>query len=336
MSQRSRNWCFTLNNYTLADVHEVDDWTYTYMVIGLEVGDEKKTPHLQGYVEFANARWAGSVHEHFDGRAHWEIRKGTAQQAADYCKKDGRFKEHGRMGPGQGARSDLRAIGEAIMDGETLASVAREYPGTFIKFHKGFAALKHVSLQHRTDIPHVTWLWGAAGTGKTRTATENHESFYIKDGSHWWDGYEQQEAVVLDDFDGNHCDYRDFLRLLDRYPYQGQVKGGYVPVNSPYIYITCEHPPTMFWTGNELAQVTRRICEVIEVKGDEYHPAEHATERAAFWAEPEQPETTEDRVTHHELPEFTGTNDDVEDDEYPLPDLEEPEDEDVTEAESDD
>lgn len=77
----------------------------------------------------------------------------------------------------------------------------------------------------------------------------------------WWDGYEQQEAIIIDDFDGK-WPYRDLLRLLDRYPYQGQYKGGYVKINSPYIYITCEYSPSFFWRGNEFAQIHRRLSEI--------------------------------------------------------------------------
>jgi len=55
------------------------------------------------------------------------------------------------------------------------------------------------------------------------------------------------------------------LRLLDKYPYQGQIKGGYVKINSNII-ITCEFPPEYFWKGNELAQITRRINKIFEKK----------------------------------------------------------------------
>jgi hypothetical protein len=63
---------------------------------------------------------------------------------------------------------------------------------------------------------------------------------------------------VIDDFDGK-WPYRDLLRLLDRYVYQGQIKGGYVHINSDYIIITCEHRPEEYWSGNELTQVRRRL-----------------------------------------------------------------------------
>lgn len=317
--QRSRNWCFTLNNYTVDDLHEIDQWTFAYLVVGREIGDEKKTPHLQGYVEFANAHKGAAVRQGFGGRGHWEPRRGTAPQASDYCKKEGTFMELGVMGR-QGRRTDLNEIGEAIMSGDSIADVAADHPGTYIKFHKGIAALKSVTYSHRTEPPHVTWLWGEAGTGKTRTAVEHSpNSFYIKDGTQWWDGYNQEDVIVIDDFEPCKWPYRDFLRLLDRYPYQGQVKGGYVAVNSPHIFITCEHPPTSYWTGNELAQVARRITDLKQITGVEDHaPAAVAEQKT-------------ERITHHPLPDFiepgdnwpTDDNIDDADIDYDLPELEE-------------
>ena len=52
-----------------------------------------------------------------------------------------------------------------------------------------------------------------------------------------WDGYKQQEAIIIDDFD-NTIPYRTLLRMLDRY---GQVNDGYEKLKSNqqsiYIYI---------------------------------------------------------------------------------------------------
>ena len=50
---RTRNVCFTLNNYTTADIDKGVEFgtnKCTYLVYGEEIG-ELGTPHLQGYLE---------------------------------------------------------------------------------------------------------------------------------------------------------------------------------------------------------------------------------------------------------------------------------------------
>jgi len=291
---RVRNWCFTLNNYTPSEEIAIKTWSgpnTSYIVFGQEVGEEKGTPHLQGYLEFENAHRGSALKKLFSGRISWRARLGTAHQASTYCKKGeqptAEWNESKEFGPNfgknavvfeqgtmsaQGKRSDLNDVGQAVLAGETMREIATTYPSTFIKYHKGIQALKQAAdgifdFEDRTTKPKVVWRWGATGVGKTRTARDAHKSFYIKDGTHWWDGYKQQEAIIIDDFDGK-WPYRDLLRLLDYGPYQGQFKGGYVKINSPYIYITCEYPPETAFRNIEgdISQVLRRIDQVIHVE----------------------------------------------------------------------
>lgn len=259
-----RNLCFTWNNYTPASHEDLvkNLPPYTYLIIGEEVG-ESGTPHLQGYVEFKSPTRFARLKEKFN-QIHWEKRKGTSQQASDYCKKDGKFKEYGTA-TDQGKRTDLESISEEIVNGASLEQIASLYPHYYVRYFRGFQALQSSLSKHREGPPEVHWRWGKAGVGKTRYCVEKHPSHYIKDASQWWDGYCQQEAIIIDDFDGVKYSYRDLLRLLDRYHIQVQVKGTYVKINSPYIYITCEHPPESFWEGNMLDQVKRRLTSITEV-----------------------------------------------------------------------
>jgi len=119
-------------------------------------------------------------------------------------------------------------------------------------------------MTHRTEMPIVTWIWGESGAGKTRKATEMGKSFYMKDETIWWDNYEQEECIVIDDYswDGSEDSFRRLLRICDRYKLQGQTKGGYVKINSKYICITCEYPPDHYWHGSKLQQIMRRLANV--------------------------------------------------------------------------
>lgn len=262
IAKNARNCVFTLNNYTEEEYNAVLNWDCKYLIVGKEVG-EQNTPHLQGYVEWLHAKKFTSL-KNLNPRIHWEKRRGTAKEASDYCKKEGYFYEKGTISC-QGKRSDLEDVAEMVEQKVSLKEIAQTFPTTYIKYHKGIEKLINIFYEDRNEKPYVHWRWGKTGTGKTYGAVQAHPSHYIKDGTKWWDGYEQQEAIIIDDFDGK-WDYRNFLRLLDKYKYQGETKFGYVKINSPYIYITCEHPPSHFWDDTELSQILRRIDKIVEVK----------------------------------------------------------------------
>lgn len=94
-SYRCRKWVFTLNNYTETDVVSVQlylNGSALKWIFGREVGKEG-TPHLQGYMEFKNAKdWCTIINlcEPFS-RAFSSKAKGTLEQNYDYTSKQGDF-----------------------------------------------------------------------------------------------------------------------------------------------------------------------------------------------------------------------------------------------------
>lgn len=257
---RSRNWCYTLNNYTEEELKGLKDIDCKYHVLGEEVG-EKGTKHIQGYIEFANAISFESIKSKLF-RAHIEKRLGSSKQASDYCKKENKFVEIGIRSV-QGDRTDIKTIMDKIKDKEFSID---DHPNEYARYHVMIDKLITRSYLPRSNPPEVYWFYGESGAGKTRTAVELYgvTNCYMKDSSKWWDGYQQQHCIVIDDFMPKDCEeqYRDMLRLLDRYPYQGQVKGGYIHIDSPVIIITCEYEPSYLYTQTKLTQMLRRLKEV--------------------------------------------------------------------------
>jgi len=256
---RFRNWCFTLNNYDEQEYEELWNIKCRYLIIGKEIG-ETGTPHLQGYIEFDNGKTL-SVVKRINPRIHWENRRGTSKQASDYCKKDNNFKEQGMM-TSQGHRTDLDEVTSLILDKDFNPL---EHASTYVKYHGGLDKLIGLTYPPRSSKPMVHWLHGRAGTGKTRYVIDKYTDVYIKDHTKWWNGYKQQEVILIDDFDSHLWEFRVLLLVLDRYPYQGEYKGGYINVNSPIIFVTCEFHPRYYWKDNELAQVTRRLDSITEL-----------------------------------------------------------------------
>lgn len=290
----ARNCVFTLNNYTDADIKAINAWECKYLIYGRETG-EGGTKHLQGYVEWKRPKEWQTL-KNLCSRIHWETRKGTQQQAIDYCKKGtqthAEWAEAGAAGPnfGKGAeiyeggtkaapgrRTDLQEVAEMALKKTPIAEIAANHPTQYLLYSKGIEKLIESQYKPREAAPYVEWRWGPAGRGKSEEPALRHkDSYYIKDATMWWPNYSQQEAIIIDDFDGK-WPFRDLLRLLDQYPYQGQTKGGYVHINSPYIYITCEFPPSHWWgpmsasgmgSKNELDQIIRRIDKIVECTYD--------------------------------------------------------------------
>ncbi|UYD39139.1 MAG: replication associated protein [Wigfec virus K19_691] len=264
----NKSWTFTLNNYTDTEINILDNIEVNYIIYGKEVG-ENNTPHLQGFITFKKANRLSALKKILP-RAHWE--KAISSEAAiNYCMKEGNFtKRDNRV---QGKRNDLSDMVSTIRLSGLKRAVC-EHPETFIKHHSGaekFARYTH-TLQERTP-PTVYWLYGETGAGKTRYVFDQHKDLWVSSADlKWFDGYHGQEAALLDDFRPEHISFSLLLRLLDRYPIQLPVKGGFTDWTPLHIYITAPvKPQLMFTSSNEdLEQLLRRINHIVEVTKENY------------------------------------------------------------------
>lgn len=145
MSVQSRRFCFTLNNYTDAEVAQLRTQCahnrIVYAVFGKEIAPTTGTPHLQGFLIFARQQRRTAVLRLFGQRLHLEATRGTSQQARDYCKKDGNFEEFGTFPESHGRRTDLEEAvawaDEFHADNKrciTLRDVALAHPTIAIKY----------------------------------------------------------------------------------------------------------------------------------------------------------------------------------------------------------
>lgn len=313
---KSKWWCFTWNNYPDNAVQRIREYLEPISIFGLyqpEIG-ETGTKHLQGAFCLAGkegrtmaglkARIFGSTSIHLETKSL----RSTTEQWVDYCRKEstrdstasfgcrefGSFAAlpaHGK----QGSRTDLSTFCARLAEGQTLRACTEQDPGTFVKYHRGFAALSAVQCAPRMydgafHAPSVHWFWGPAGSGKTRLAYEegskgNESSdadpsriFWKQPDTKWWDGYEQEPVLIMDDYRGSWFSVSYLLRLLDGYPFQVEIKGGSIAFNTGIIYITCPHPPEVVYANlkdadeGKYKQIQRRITEIREFKGERVIP----------------------------------------------------------------
>jgi len=281
--RRANRWCFTINFKSRENAWEGEKLPpigppVRYRIYQVETGDTG-TVHFQGYLECKPASTLAELKRlcGFD-RAHFERARGTREENAAYCSK-----EEGRVaGPyiegnpisQQGKRSDLLRLKAVIDGGGRDRDLADESFGSYIRYHKGLDRYRNVVYGDRKDKPLVLVYFGPAGSGKTRRASEAcSEETYFKNPNRWWDGYQGEKVVVWDDFSGEQISFRELLRIIDRYPYRGEVKGGFVNVNPDVIIFTADCHPKDWYPEHSCPyeQLGRRIDFIVRF---DYQPGE--------------------------------------------------------------
>lgn len=260
-----RNCVFTLNNYTTNDVETIKLWECKYLVFGFEVG-EKGTPHLQGYVEWNSSTRLTTLKKK-NAKIHWEERKGTAEQAATYCKKDNNFFEKGTISK-QGARSDIKDVVAEVMAGKRVDEICLERPEFYHQYGRTLTKVEDLMLRQkfRTAMTTCDWIYGSTGIGKSHAAFKNFhpDTHYVwKDDGGWQDGYTQQETVIINDFRGT-IPYNELLQMIDKWPYSLRRRNREpMPFTSKHIIITSSLKPEEVYKQrhqkDDIAQLLRRV-----------------------------------------------------------------------------
>lgn len=260
---RARNYCFTVNkdpvkffkHWEACDLPSL----VQFIVFQQEVAPETGHLHVQGYVQLTKALSLKQVQVLLRSRCHLEKANGSMGQNVAYCTKvdsrlDGTEPVQRGAPKEPGRRTDLEALAERVVAvGAVTSDLAREHPSAFVRNYRGLQALARItSPPMPRSAPRVVYLYGAPGCGKSRLAHLMWPNAYCctdqKEG--WFDGYNNESCVIFDDFEGNFP-LRPMLKLLDYYPLQLPVKGGFVPVVARTFVFTSNVDPLACYCNSE-------------------------------------------------------------------------------------
>lgn len=248
---RARRWCYTLNNYTpdeLAQLHrEFDTGIH---VVGKEVG-ESGTPHLQGYVEFKNARGLSAL-KRINSRIHWEKARGNRDQNVEYCSKEG------------DAQSTIPLPREKRI-------LARYDSVEWRPWQRELLDLVATAPDERT----IHWYWEPAGNvGKSfickylalrhdAIIAEGKKADIFNQVKTWLDAHEDTQEdpkLVLIDVPRTSLDYVSYAAieaLKNGLMYSGKYEGGRCIIESPHVVVFANEEPRYEKMSQDRWRVTR-------------------------------------------------------------------------------
>lgn len=251
-----------------------------YLCYNVEVCPDTNRRHLQMYVECKSQITKKQLKTILgvDKDFHFEARRGNQKQAIEYCTKDetrvlGPFHHGTPKQSAQGKRPYLEEVVDTIVGGATMDQVIEAHPRAYIQFNRGIHALLGAKKENRRFKTQVTWIHGLTSTGKSEMAWEKiygdvYDIAYSKPNNKWWDGYNNQKLVIIDDY--KRCEgllFRDLLKLLDKYPHKVEYKGGTVSFTPTAVIITSEQSPEeIFYDEPQIEQLLRRIETIIHAQ----------------------------------------------------------------------
>lgn len=244
----------------------------SYIIYHREKCPDTGRLHYHIYVELSKRMRLNAIKTMFnDNTIHVESRRGTQKQAIDYvCKDENEYPivEKGTRKK-QGERNDIKAATRMIEDGKSMLEVASECPIVYVKYSKGLERYKMLQDASKTKAfrqVEVLVYVGAAGVGKTRRVLEENEDYYKLDCANnlWFDGYDGQSCLVIDDFYG-WIKYGHLLNILDGYQLRLEIKGGFTYAKWNRVCITSNKPPNEWYAQGMTPALERRISSIFNL-----------------------------------------------------------------------
>jgi len=229
--------------------------------------------HLQAYIEFKEAISFNSAKTRLPEGSHIEIRKGSRDDARDYCRKD----ESRIAGPYEcgewckaGQRTDLEELFSLIKAEKPLQEIIETNPTCAIRNWKHLKCIGDFYVSNRDFKTKVIWCYGCTGSGKSRWAFNTYPNAFWKPNNRWWDGYDprEHETVIWDDWAPDIIGYKEMLRLMDRYPMFIEQKGLTTKFRAKTLVFTSIIHPRFMDDPYSTEEFLRRIDESREFLND--------------------------------------------------------------------
>lgn len=246
---RARRFQFTLNDPT--QYENLSQWLKLHGQTKYFISCRENAPstgheHIHVYVCFKEPVRIGVPNT---WGAHLEVCKGSNKSNIDYIKKDGNVLEEYGSIPNQGYKfsfDDLRNM---------------ETPETLpVHLFKTWTAVKNFNLSMTVNECYkpgikVFFVYGPSGCGKTRWVAEQigERSFdRVSFHNNFWEGISMDKTVEIawyDDWRDSDMKPSEFIKFIDYYANNLNVKGSHILNHYKTIYLTSVQDPETIYRG---------------------------------------------------------------------------------------
>lgn len=254
----SRAWAFTWPNFTEEDILYLNQelaTKVTYLVYGKETAPTTQMKHLQGFL-YTTKRVSFTCvsKEYLKNNCHVEKAKGNFKQNYDYCTKEKDFKEFGvrPLDPKEKGEKEkerwkrTREMAESGNFDEIDDQIYICHIKALEWIHK--RSLNQEDLKNTGDLKQRNyWFYGETGSGKSYCAHKLAElvntELYLKMLNKWWDGYENQKMVLIEEIDPENGKYLSSLmkKWADKWKFTAECKGSVAKAIRPASIIVCSN-----------------------------------------------------------------------------------------------
>lgn len=252
------------------------------MFMGLEYCPTSLREHFQGFVRFtAPKTWRAVKQKVFQlDKLHLEKAERDDETNRNYClaygkhlNKEGHIRrviDYGECAV-QGKRNDITRAIEILNSSGKMGDVL-DVVYNYQAIRHSELWLKYKEKPREIDPSKFKFIniHGPAGSGKTRAVYEfcAPKLPFKPISKKWWEGYDADEIILLDDIRGDFCKYHELLTLTDIYPYRVETKGGSRQMKAHTIFVTTPIPLVEIWshrTEEDIKQLSRRITHTIHI-----------------------------------------------------------------------
>jgi len=259
MSQ-ARYWLLTIPEHAYQLPSELPS-QLSYLRGQQEIGESTNYHHWQLVAAFKRAVRLAAVKSLFGQSCHAEPSRSSA--ANEYVFKDdtsvpGTRFELGTKPFQRNSKTDWEGAKQLAKSGR----VDECPPDVYIKYYRTLKDIAKDNMKPPEDLDDCcgVWIYGPPGVGKSHWAREHYPGAYMKMQNKWWCGYQNEDNVILDDFDSKQLGHH--LKIwADKYSFVAETKGYAVNIRPKTFIITSNYRIDEIFNEDEAlcGAITRRF-----------------------------------------------------------------------------